>query len=142
MTHEEKRAWIYLAVTVVAFATYVVLLLRRADGRPLADTPYAGLMLATIGAAILASILAEVALAMVQPRASRSSDVRDRDIRWFGDRVGQAFVILGAVAALLMAMAEWQWFWIANVLYLGFVLSAVVGTSARVIAYRGGLPQW
>ena len=31
-------------------------------------------------------------------------------------------------------------FWIANAVYLGFVLSAVVGSVAKVVAYRRGLP--
>lgn len=41
--------------------------------------------------------------------------------------VGQSFVVIGGVAALLMAMAEWEHFWIANVIYLAFVLSAILG---------------
>jgi hypothetical protein len=38
-----------------------------------------------------------------------------------------------------MAMARWDQFWIANVLYLGFVLSAVGGSVMKLVAYRRGL---
>ena len=31
-------------------------------------------------------------------------------------------------------------FWIANVMYLAFVLSAVLSTIVKVIGYRWGLP--
>ena len=30
---------------------------------------------------------------------------------------------------MLMAMARWDYFWIANVIYLGFVLWAVAGSG-------------
>ena len=45
----------------------------------------------------------------------------------------------GAGAALCMAMARWDYFWIANVLYLGFVLWAIAGSVLKLIAYRRGL---
>jgi len=142
VTHEQKRAWIMLIVSTVAYAVYVILILGRADGRELPDVPYAATMLWTIGGAILASILAEIGMGVVNPRASRAKDVRDREIWRLGNHVGQAFVVIGAVAALLMALAGWDRFWIANVIYLCFVLSAVLGSIARVVVYRGGLPQW
>ena len=41
-----------------------------------------------------------------------------------------------------MAMAEWDYFWIANVIYLCFVLSAILGSIAKIVAYRQGFPQW
>ena len=38
-----------------------------------------------------------------------------------------------------MAMARWDYFWIANVIYLGFVLWAVAGSAVKLVAYRRGL---
>ena len=73
------------------------------------------------------------------PSDSRRADVRDRDISRFGDHVSRWFVIGGAAAALLMAMARWEYFWIANVIYLGFVLWAVVGSAVKLVAYRRGM---
>lgn len=49
---------------------------------------------------------------------------------------------MGGVAALLMAMAEWDHFWIANVIYLAFVLSAMLGSVAKIVAYRRGFQPW
>jgi hypothetical protein len=142
VTHEEKRAWILLVVSAIAYAVYVILILGRADGRALADVPYAATLLRTIGGAIVAAILAEIGIALVNPRASRVKDVRDRQIGRLGDQVGQAFVVIGALAALLMALANWDRFWIANVIYLCFVLSAVLGSITRVAVYRGRFPEW
>jgi formate-dependent nitrite reductase membrane component NrfD len=142
MTHEEKRSWIMLAVSVIAYSAYVGIVLSRSDGQPLASTGYVTPLLCTIGAAIGATILLDIAVDIARPRTTREKDVRDREIGRFGESMGQAFVVIGAVAALLMALAEWDWFWIANVIYLCFVLSAVLSSTAKIVAYRGGLPQW
>ena len=48
----------------------------------------------------------------------------------------------GAVAALAMSMAELDHFWIANVIYLAFGLSALLGYFAKIAAYRRGFQQW
>ncbi|GAB3842317.1 hypothetical protein GCM10029963_15160 [Micromonospora andamanensis] len=142
MTHQEKRAWIMLVVSAIGYAVYVTVVLSRVGDGRLDSTPYAGTLFWTIGGAIAATMVLEIGMGIVNPRASRVSDVRDREIGRLGDHVGQAFVVIGAVSAMLMAMAQWHWFWIANVIYLCFVLSAVIGSLAKVIVYRRGVPQW
>jgi len=142
VTHEEKRAWIRLVVAVLGYAAYAGVIASRVDGRPLASVPYADVLLWTVGAAIVTSIVAEIAMAVTNPRASRLKDDRDREIGRLGEHVGQSFVVIGAVAAMLMAMDRWAPFWIANVIYLCFVLSAVLGGITKVIVYRRSLPPW
>ncbi|MEW2377443.1 hypothetical protein AB0883_15270 [Micromonospora sp. NPDC047812] len=142
MTHEEKRAWIRLVVAVLGYSAYVALVVSRTDGRSLPDVPYASTLLWTVGASIVASIVAEIGMAVVNPRAPRAKDVRDREIGRLGDHVGQSFVVIGAVAAMLMALADWDRFWIANAIYLCFVLSAILGGITKVIVYRRSFPQW
>lgn len=141
MTHEEKRAWIRLVVAVLGYCAYVAVIAARIDGRPLPDVPYARVLLWTVGGAIVASILAEIGMALLNPGASRTTDERDREIGRLGDHVGQGFVAIGAVAAMVMAMASWDRFWIANVIYLCFVLSAILGGVTKVIVYRRSFPQ-
>jgi len=142
VAHQEKRAWIMLVVSAVAYAVYAAVILSRAGGHPLVRVPYAAALLWTAGAAIGASIAAETVLGTVNRGESRLKDERDRRIGSLGDQVGSSFVVIGAVAAMLMALAGWDRFWIANVIYLCFFLSAVLGSVTRVIAYRKGLPQW
>ncbi|WP_245656071.1 hypothetical protein [Microtetraspora fusca] len=142
MTHEEKRAWIRLVVAVLSYAAYVGVILNRAGGGPVPAVPYAAALLWSVGGSITASIVAEIGMAIVNPGASRAKDVRDREIGRLGDYTGQSFVIIGAVAAMLMAMAGWDRFWIANVVYLCFVLSAVLGTTTKIVLYRRSFPQW
>ena len=142
MVFEEKRAWVRMVAAVAAYVVYVVIILDRAQGRSLASVPYARTLLISIVASMVASMVAEMAWNVGIPLKSRVRDIRDKEIRRLGDYIGQSFVILGAGCAMLMAMAEWNWFWIANVIYLCFVLSALVSGVAKVILYRRSLPQW
>ncbi|MEV1245243.1 hypothetical protein ACIBO2_02875 [Nonomuraea sp. NPDC050022] len=141
MTLEERRAWIRLIVSVAAYGGYAFVVLGRAGERPLAEVPYGAALLWSVGAAILAAIALEIVVAAARP-ASLVKDERDREIGRLGDHVGQAFVVIGAVAAMLMAIADWDRFWIANVIYVCFALSSVLGNVAKVIVYRRSLPQW
>ncbi len=131
-----------LVVSVTAYTTYAITIVTGADGRPPPYVPYATTLLWTIGGAIAASMVAEIAIGIVNPRVFRAKDVRDRQSGRRGDYTGQSFVIIGAVAAMLTAMAGWDRFWIANVIYLCFVLSAILGSITKIIAYRRSVPQW
>ena len=142
MSALEKRAWIRLGTAIAAYATYLVLILTRDDGVPLAEVPYVAALLWTIGGAIVVSIVLDILVSILSPRDAGQADQRDREIGRFGDTVGQSFVVIGGVAALLMALLQLPYFWIANAVYLAFVLSAVLGGIARLVAYRRGLPQW
>ena len=138
MTYDEKSAWIQLVLAVVTFAVYATIILGRADGNGLADVAYVEPMLWTIGGSIVASIVLHALIGWDY----KNKDQRDREIGRFGEYVGQSVVLIGALAALLMAMAEWDYFWIANVIYLCFVLSAVLGSITKIVSYRQGFPQW
>ncbi|WP_370972013.1 hypothetical protein [Amycolatopsis sp. cg9] len=140
MTHEEKNAWIQGFAAVASYAVYLALVLGRAGGRPLAEVPYVAALLWTVGASIVAAIALSILTAVVSKDGEK--DQRDREIGRFGDHVGQSFVIAGAVAALLLAMTEAPHFWIANAVYLAFTLSAILGSTARIFAYRRGFQPW
>ena len=142
MAMEEKRAWIMVVVSVIAYAIYVVTILGRTEHIPIADVSYVGALFWTVGGAIVASIVLTILAAIFSPKDADKKDQRDREINRFGEAMGQSFVIIGAVAAMLLAMAEFRYFWIANVVYLCFVLSSVLSSTAKIIAYRRGLPRW
>ena len=139
MTLEERRSWTYLAVAVVSYGAYLSAVFARAASAPLVDVDYVPAMLWSIGIAIVVGIVLNIAIGIFTPRREQTKDARDRDIERLGEHVGQAFLVIGGVAALLLAVVEADYFYIANVLYLCFVLSAVVGSVAKVIVYRRGL---
>ena len=142
MAHQEKRAWIMLVVTLVVYPAYVVIVLRNAAGAPLADVAYASTLLWSIGIAIAANIVLDIATSLGTPRSEYNADVRDKEIARVGDLTGQSLLVIGALAGMGLAMLEADSFWIANVIYLGFVLSAVLGSLTKIAGYRGGFQTW
>jgi predicted membrane protein len=129
MTTEERRAWIMAVVSVIAYPIYLIVLA--------AGTSYVRALLWTVGASIVANIVAGMLFA-----GRDRKDQRDREIGRFGEHVGQSLVVAGAVAAMLLALVEADYFWIANAIYLGFTLSAVLGSTAKIFAYRRGFHPW
>jgi MFS family permease len=142
MAVREKQAWAMLVIGVAALAVYLTLVLATRDGQPLDEVRYQPLMLGTIGAAIAAGIVTAIVFAIQANLAGETDDADERDkaIDRFGTNISQAFLVIGGLAGLLMAMAEWDWFWIANAIYLGFALSGILEGVAKVTAYRRGLP--
>lgn len=141
MAFEEKRAWIMLVVSVCAYAVYAVIILGRASGASLTEVPYAATLLWSVGAAIVISIVLNIVVSIASGGPAKK-DQRDREIGRLGDYIGQSFVVIGGVTALLMALAKMPYFWIANAVYLAFVLSAVLGSIAKIFAYRRGFQTW
>ncbi|WUQ28951.1 hypothetical protein OG764_19350 [Streptomyces sp. NBC_00239] len=139
---EEKRAWIMAVVSACGYAAYLVAVLGTAGGTPLAEAPYEAALLWTVGAAIAVSIALNIAAALGSRGDGGRTDQRDREIHRYGEHIGQSFVVTGGIAALVMAMAETAPFWIANTLYLAFVLSALLGSTAKIVAYRWGFRPW
>ena len=140
MASEEKRAWIFASVSAVTYAVYLVIVLGRVGETPVTQVHYRSALLWMVGVSVVSSIVLNIAVGVGSRGAKK--DQRDREIARFGDHVGQSLVVAGGVAALLLAMVEADYFWIANVLYLGFTLSALLGSTAKIVAYRRGFHPW
>ena len=139
MSYEEKGTWVYLVTSAGAYAVYLAIIVGRLASTPAAEVPYVSVLLWTAGASILANIVGRVLVETASPSDSRRADVRDRDVGRFGEYASRWFLVAGAATALVMAMAKVDYFWIANVIYLGFVLWAVAGSALKLIAYRRGV---
>ncbi|GAB3459739.1 hypothetical protein [Actinophytocola sediminis] len=142
MTLEEKNSWIMATVSLAGYVVYLVIVLSRAGETPLAEVPYVAPMLWSVGAAIVVTIVLSIAATAVTAPDDRRKDVRDREIYRFGESIGQSFVVIGGVAALVMAMTEVGYFWIANTVYLMFALSSILSSVAKIFAYRKGFHPW
>ena len=139
MAVEEKRAWAMAITAVVGYAAYVLVVLLGADGRPLVEASYAWALLWTIVFGIVVGIVTGIWFGIAARNDGMQVDERDREIGRFGDHIGQSFVVIGGVSAMALAVFEAPHFWIANVLYLCFVLSALLGSVAKIFAYRRGM---
>lgn len=142
MPFEEKNAWVLGGLAIGTYAGYLVVILGRAGDTPLADVPYVAALLWAIGLSIAASIVLHIVITTFGPKDAARKDQRDKEINRLGEYIGQSFVVIGGMAALGMSMAEVAHFWIANAVYLAFVLSAVLGSTAKIVAYRRGFQTW
>jgi hypothetical protein len=66
-----------------------------------------------------------------------AADHRDR-----GELVGYYASSVGVLLALGLTMLKYDYFWIANVLYLSFVIAGAVSAAVKLVAYRRGFERW
>lgn len=143
MVYEERNKWSSLVVTLITTVAYVIVVVQAADGKALTAVEWWPIMAWTIGISVVASVIVSVLWGVIagifDPDGVGTSDQRDRDISRMGDRVGQSFMVIGGLGVIVLSAFEADTFWIANTMFLGFALSAIVGGVASVIAYRRGL---
>jgi hypothetical protein len=142
MSSEEQRAWIYAVVGLVVPAVYLTTVLSKVPGTDVATISYVRpLIIATaiaIGATIVLSILVAIVAGMAAPKDVGKTDERDRAINRRGEYAGFYVMSIASVVPLGLAMAKAEHFWIANTLYLAFVLAALTSAVVRIVAYRRG----
>ncbi len=137
VSYEEKGTWVYLAVSLLTYGVYLVMLFSRVDGA-LADVEYLPLLLWAVGISIVLSVVGRVAFEIAKPSERTRGDVRDKEINRRGEFVGGLVVSIGMVGPFALTLAEARHFWIANAMYAVFTVGAVVGASIKLVAYRRG----
>ena len=144
MSSNEKSAWIMVVVTIGVYATYLAIVLGRAENTTLADVSYVSTMLWAIGGFIPLAILGHIVVAAASPKDTEDfkKDERDRRIDRLSEYSAHSFVLIGGGSALFLAMAEVNHFWIANVIFLAFTLSSLFSSVRKIVAYRRGFTQW
>ncbi len=140
MTYAEKSAWILVVVTVGVYGIYLAGLAAQMNELP--DVAYEQALLWSVAAYIAATIVLHILAGILSPKAADQEDQRDKEIYRFGEYVGQYFSGTVAFAALLMALAEWDHFWIANTIYVAFGGAVLLANVVKIVAYRRGFQQW
>lgn len=143
MVYHERAAWSGLVAAIATVVAYVVLIFGQAGDGPLIDVDWWPLMLWSIGGGIVLSVLLTIVWGIVVGARDResatASDMRDVDISRMGSRVEHSFQVIAGLGVIVLCAIGADVFWIANTMFLGFAVSAFIGTIARVIAYRRGL---
>jgi hypothetical protein len=148
MPFEEKLTWVNLVVTALVAGVYFVLMLGQVGDVPAAEVAYQKPMLIAVGVSvvltIVGSILMGIGTGISMELSGRSADdmdrkdERDKDISRRGDVAGFYIVSAGALAVMALTMLEYDYFWIANALYLSFVVATLVSGVVKLVAYRRG----
>src|SRR4029453_5334261 len=143
MSYEEKGTWVYLVVAIVGSSVYLFLVLPELlSGTPVDEIDYVPTIVWVIGGGIVGSIIGRILVEIFSPSESTRGDIRDKEIDRLGERVGSSFLVIGALGALVLAMFDADGFWIRNTAYFCFVLSAIVSSITKIVAYRRGVPTW
>ena len=139
MTFEEKVSWVYGAVAVVVFGVYFASILGQARNTAVTEIAFQQPMLIAIGATVAASILGGILVGISKPSEADKSDARDKEINRFGEYVGGSVLGFGMVLPLGLTLVKADHFWIANAICAALVLSTLVSTIVKLVAYRRGL---
>lgn len=141
MTREQRGVWVNTAMAVITYAIYLWLVLPQVVTRPIETVEYVPIMLWTIGGSIVAAIVVSIIVGIFRHRDEKG-DRRDKEIERFGEYHGRGLLMFVALGALVLALLSVPSFWIANLLYLGFVAAAVLAGVIKLIAYRRGFQPW
>jgi len=149
MPFEEKMTWVSGLAMIVVAIVYFAIMAGRLQSASAADIAYqvplivamvASVVLIVIGAIIMAvgtSVSATIRGRKPEDEIERK-DERDKTIRRHGDLVGYYVASAGMVGVLILTMLEADYFWIANALYLSFVVAMAVSTVVKLVAYHRG----
>jgi len=149
MTFEEKVTWVSAVVFAIVPAWYFTKVLGQLATVSASDIAYQKPMLIAIGISIVLTIIGSILtgigsgiVAEITEPGSGSdigrSDERDVTINRRGELIGYHVSSVGVVGAMALTMLEYPYFWIANALYLGFVVAALVSAAVKIVAYRRG----
>jgi NADH:ubiquinone oxidoreductase subunit 6 (subunit J) len=142
VTFLEKSNWVVLVVAVPTLLVYVALVVPQVLSTPIAEVSWVQPMIFAIVGFIVANVLGNVVAAASNPGEADKNDQRDREISHYGERIGNWLIIAGSIAALVLAMAMADHFWIANAIYLGGMAASIVSSVAKIAAYRGSFQAW
>src|SRR5262249_46048246 len=104
MSYEEKGTWVYLVAVVGAYAVYLAIILGRLQSTPVAEVPYAWVLLWTTVASVVAATAGRTVVETARPSDSRRTDVRDKEIHRFGEYASRWFVW-----AARRPGSSWRW---------------------------------
>ena len=149
MPFEEKMTWVSGVVAVVVPVVYFVIMLGRLQAASAADIAYQVPLIVAIVASVVLNIVGAIAVSIgtgisaeLHGRKAEDEierkDERDRSIARRGDLIGFYVSSVGLVGALVLTMTEADYFWIANAMYLSFVVGTAVGTVVKLVAYHRG----
>jgi hypothetical protein len=138
MSFEEKVAWAYPIVLLLTAAVYAVHVFSQLPEVPVTEIAYVRPMITALVITIVAMTIAAILAAMSAPSEADKKDERDVNINRHGDAVGGNALGFATLLPLGLAMAEIDYFWIANSIYLACIVSGVVSSIVKIVAYRRG----
>ncbi len=142
MAFLEKSNWVVIFVGVPTLLVYVAVIVPQVLSKPVAEVSWVQPMIVAIVAFVVANVLGNVVAAASNPREADKKDQRDTEIDHLGERIGNWLLVAGSIVALVLAMAMAEQFWIANAIFLGGIVGALLSSATKIAAYHGPFQQW
>lgn len=140
MTFTERHTWAGLAIGLLTFITYWIVIIGRAatDGLPLLDVDWQGPML--ISLVLGGSMYAVIMLVLwLRGRGEALTDARDHEIEHHSASIGGGITGIAVLATLIMLTLDAPTFWVATVLFVGSFLGSIASATFTLVANRRGL---
>lgn len=140
MSFRNKSALVTIVALLVASIVYVVSLLTAAAGSPIVDVAYQPYLIGFVIVLVIVSVVGQIAVAVRSPKeATAPRDERERLITWRAGSVSAYVLEVGAFLAIALAMAQVDWFWIANTVLALWVLAEIVDGGVQLTLSRRGV---
>ena len=140
MSFRNKSALVTIVALLVASIVYVVSLLTAAAGAPIVDVTYQPYLIGFVIVLVIVSVVGQIAVAVRSPKeATAPRDERERLITWRAGSVSAYVLEVGAFLAIALAMAQVDWFWIANTVLALWVLAEIVDGGVQLTLSRRGV---
>ena len=140
MSFRDKSALVTIVALLIASAVYVVSLVSAAGGKPLVDVAYQPYLIGFVIVLVIVSVVGQIAVAVRSPKeATAPRDERERLITWRAGSVSAYVLEVGAFLAIALAMAQVDWFWIANTVLALWVLAEIVDGGVQLSLSRRGV---
>lgn len=140
MSFNERNTAIGLALGLIAFVAYWVVLVWRAatDDLPFTDVAWHGPMLVVL---IAGGLLYGAAMLVdwLRHRRERLTDERDHEIQRRAESAGAGSTGIGVLAALILLALQVDTFWVAHVLFTLAYLGSLASAGVTLAAYREGV---
>jgi len=141
MTHNEQSTWWTLFLIPLAALGYFAVVLPRLADTPVSAVSWQVPMIVAIGVGIVGVILGTILSAIISAVRTREEpgapDIREKRIERYGEGLSAIIAAIGAAGVLALAMLGVEQFWIGNAVFLLGVAGAIVGSIAKIRAYRG-----
>lgn len=149
MSFEEKLTWVNTVTTVAVVAVYAWIVGGQVSTTAVTQIAYQKPMLIAVGAIIALTIVGAILMAIVTAIGAEITgegsvdeidrkDERDVDINRRGEVFGYYVVSAFMLAVLGITMLEYPHFWIANLMFAGFIAAGLTTAVVKLTAYRRG----
>lgn len=138
MTYEEKGVWVYILAVSITATVYTTIILGKLSGQSVDDVDFGPTLLWSIGISIGLSIVLRILVEIFRPSDSYKVDARDKAISHRGGYVNGNIIAFGMIPALLLAIGDFDNFWVANAIYAVFIVAALISSVVQIVAYRRG----